>query len=74
MDAGQTPRVRGRVKWFDVARGYGFITAEDGEDVFVHHSAVASADVPGLTPGRELEFEFAANRRGRQAVNVVPLG
>ena len=74
METRHAIRVRGAVKWFDASRGYGFITTEDGEDIFVHHSGVAAADVPKLLPGQVLEFEIVPNNRGRRAVNVVPLG
>jgi CspA family cold shock protein len=73
METRGTIRVRGRVKWFDIARGYGFVTSEDGEDVFVHHSGVAAGELPGLLPGQALEFEIVPNKRGRRAVNVVLL-
>lgn len=74
METTQAIRVRGRVKWFDASRGYGFITTEDGEDIFVHHGGVAAGDVPKLLPGQLLEFGIVPNKRGRRAVNVVPLG
>ncbi|MEX5635961.1 MULTISPECIES: cold-shock protein [Parafrankia] len=59
----------GRVKWFDVERGFGFLSRDDGEDVFVHKAALP-AGVDRLKPGDRVEFGVAAGRRGDQALSV----
>ena len=59
---------RGRVKFYDVKRGFGFIVPEDGgEDVFVHHSAVNRAGLPTLLPGMRVQYELRPSRHGRRA-------
>jgi len=58
----------GRLKWYDHERGFGFITSDDGEDVFVHTNALPVGVV--VKPGMKLEFGVADGRRGRQALNV----
>ena len=60
----------GRVKWFNDAKGFGFITQESGEDVFVHYSAVAGAGFKSLTEGDQVEFEVTRGPKGLQAANV----
>lgn len=69
------PRVRhlGTVRWFDVERGFGFIAEEDGEDVFVHCSAILVSGERQLQEGQPVEFEVEQTDRGLQAVDVVPL-
>lgn len=59
----------GKVKWFDAEKGFGFISREDGEDVYVHSSALPSG-VASLKPGQRVEFGVAAGRRGEQALSV----
>ena len=61
----------GRVKWFNDAKGYGFIERDDGEDVFVHYSAVAGEGYRSLTENSEVEFEIEAGEKGPRATNVV---
>jgi len=61
----------GRVKWFDDAKGYGFIERDDGEDVFVHYSAIAGEGYRSLTEGSEVEFEIEQDAKGPRAANVV---
>jgi len=60
----------GRVKWFNDAKGYGFISREDGEDVFVHFSAIASQGFKSLGEGDRVEFEVTKGPKGLQAANV----
>ncbi|TDX58876.1 cold-shock protein [Orenia marismortui] len=64
---------KGTVKWFDGAKGYGFIEAESGEDVFVHFSAIQDEGFKTLEEGQEVEFEIIEGDRGPQADNVVKL-
>ncbi len=61
----------GRVKWFNKEKGYGFIEREDGDDVFVHYSAIQEDGFKSLTEGQEVEFEIVEGSRGPQAANVV---
>lgn len=63
---------RGKVKWFDEKKGYGFIVGEQG-DVFVHHSGIAGEGFKTLAKGEEVEFEVAQGERGPKAQNVVRL-
>jgi cold shock protein len=62
----------GTVKWFDPNRGYGFIRPEQGEDVFVHVSAVQASRLQTLKEGQVVEFDIEQGRKGRQAANVRP--
>ncbi|MCD6169078.1 MAG: cold-shock protein [Candidatus Latescibacteria bacterium 4484_181] len=64
---------RGRVKWFSNSKGYGFIEQEDGEDVFVHFSAVQEEGFKSLTEGQEVEFDIVEGPKGPQAANVVKI-
>ena len=69
-----TPKSRvtkGTIKWFSAQKGYGFIKAEDGKDVFVHHSAIQMAGLKSLNDGDGVEFEVEQGQRGPKAVNVV---
>jgi CspA family cold shock protein len=61
---------QGRVKWFNDAKGFGFITQESGEDVFVHFSAVVAQGFKSLAEGDEVEFEVTRGPKGLQATNV----
>ncbi|MDQ5809298.1 MAG: cold shock domain-containing protein [Actinomycetota bacterium] len=67
------PRERGRVKWFDAEKGYGFLVRPTGEDLFVHHSEV-QVDVSSLTPNEEVEYEVGRNDRGPNARRVQLAG
>jgi CspA family cold shock protein len=60
----------GRVKWFNDAKGYGFITQEDGQDVFVHYSAIQASGFRSLAEGDRVEFEVTRGPKGLQASNV----
>jgi CspA family cold shock protein len=62
---------RGTVKWFNAAKGYGFITRQSGGDVFVHHSAIQSAGFRTLDEGQEVEFVVVDGPKGPQATEVV---
>ena len=65
----------GTVKWFNVAKGYGFITPEEGEgkDLFVHHSAISGDGFKSLPEGAKVEFDAAEGAKGPEAKNVVQL-
>ncbi|RED65608.1 cold shock domain-containing protein [Cohnella lupini] len=65
--------MRGTVKWFNAEKGYGFISIEDGNDVFVHFSAIQSDGFKTLEEGQAVEFEITQGNRGPQASNVVKL-
>jgi cold shock protein len=62
----------GTVKWFDSNRGYGFIRPEQGEDVFVHISAVEASGLQTLQEGQAVEFDIEQGRKGSQAANLQP--
>ncbi len=64
---------RGQVKWFSEKKGYGFITQEDGNDVFVHYSAIGTEGFKTLREGDEVEFEVSQGDKGLQATNVKVL-
>jgi cold shock protein len=61
----------GTVKWFSQEKGYGFITGEDGKDVFVHHTSIEGQGFRTLDEGERVEFEVIEEPRGVKAVNVV---
>jgi len=61
---------KGKVKWFSNQKGYGFITSEDGKDVFVHYSAITGDGYKTLEEGQEVEFEITQGSKGEQATNV----
>ena len=61
----------GTVKWFNDVKGYGFIERSEGEDVFVHHSAIVAEGYKSLREGQKVEFEATQGDKGMQAVDVV---
>lgn len=65
---------QGRVKWFNNAKGYGFIVQEGGPEVFVHYSAIQGEGYKTLTEGQEVDFEIADSDKGPQATDVTPKG
>ena len=64
---------QGTVKWFNGAKGYGFISRQNGEDVFVHSSAIQSAGFKSLQEGQKVQFDVTKGPKGWQAENVRPL-
>lgn len=64
-------RVLGTVKWFNASKGYGFIEVEDGDDVFVHYSAIQSDGFRTLEEGQRVEFTVEQGPKGLQAANVT---
>jgi len=66
-------RITGTVKWFNTTKGYGFITREDGPDVFVHYSAIQTDGFRNLEEGDRVEFSVEQSSKGPQASNVVKL-
>jgi CspA family cold shock protein len=65
--------MQGKVKWFNAEKGYGFIEREDGDDVFVHYSAIEADGFKTLDEGQTVEFEIVEGQRGPQAANVTKL-
>ena len=63
--------MKGIVKWFDSKKGYGFITGEDGKEIFVHFSGIASEGFKSLNERQVVEFEIGNGTKGEQAVNVT---
>ena len=64
-------RLKGTVKWFNNAKGYGFIGRDEGPDVFVHYSAIALEGYKSLQEGDKVEFEITQGQKGPQAANVT---
>lgn len=65
-------RITGTVKWFNAAKGYGFLGRDEGEDVFVHYTAIQMDGYRRLEQGQMVEFSVEEGPKGLQAVNVVP--
>jgi CspA family cold shock protein len=65
--------VKGTVKWFNERKGFGFLSQDDGEDVFVHYSSIEGSGFKNLTEGQAVEFEVQTGPKGLQAVNVRAL-
>lgn len=66
-------KLKGTVKWFNNAKGFGFIGRDDGPDVFVHYSALLAEGYKSLQEGDSVEFEIVNGQKGPQAANVVKL-
>lgn len=66
-------RLIGKVKWFNNAKGFGFLGRDNGPDVFVHFSAIQSDGYKSLQEGDEVEFEIIQGQKGPQAENVIKL-
>ncbi len=67
-------RVTGTVKWFNGGKGFGFITREEGPDVFVHFSAIQGQGFRNLEEGQSVEFDVEQGQKGLQATNVAVVG
>ena len=66
----EQPLATGTVKWFNAEKGYGFISREDGPDVFVHYSAINMPGYRSLEEGQAVEFDIGPGRKGEEAQNV----
>jgi len=64
-------RLKGTVKWFNNAKGYGFLGREDGPDVFIHYSSITTEGYKSLQEGDQVEFEIVQGQKGPQAANVT---
>ena len=64
---------QGTVKWFNDSKGFGFITSEDGSDVFVHHTSIQGNGFKSLAEGEKVTFDIEKGPKGPKAVNVVKL-
>jgi CspA family cold shock protein len=64
---------QGTVKWFNAEKGFGFITSDDGGDVFVHHTAIVSEGYRSLDEGQKVSFDLTQGQKGPQASNVTKL-
>ena len=64
-------QLTGKVKWFNAEKGYGFITSDEGKDIFVHYSAIQADGFRSLEEGQKVSFEIVESDRGQQAANVV---
>ena len=65
--------MRGTVKWFSDDKGFGFISREGGDDVFVHHTGIVGQGFRTLSEGQEVEFDLGQGQKGPQAQNVRPV-
>ena len=65
--------MNGKVKWFDPKKGYGFIIAEDGKEIFVHYTGIVKEGFKALSEGELVTYEIGNGDKGEQAVNVQPV-
>ena len=65
--------IKGTVKWFNERKGFGFLSRDEGDDVFVHYSNIQSSGFKNLTEGQSVQFEVEDGPKGPTAVNVTPL-
>jgi CspA family cold shock protein len=70
IDPKEVKMAKGTVKWFDETKGYGFITGEDGKDIFVHYSSIQSGGFKSLAEGDAVSYEVEQGDKGPKAVNV----
>jgi CspA family cold shock protein len=66
-------RLKGTVKWFNNAKGYGFLGRDEGPDVFIHYSSISSEGYKSLQEGDQVEFEIVQGQKGPQAANVTKI-
>jgi CspA family cold shock protein len=71
VSTGGIRMAKGKVKWFNANKGYGFISQENGEDIFVHYSAIQTQGFKTLDEGQAVEFEITQGPKGPQAANVI---
>ncbi len=73
MKRAESPLATGTVKFFNSEKGYGFISRESGDDVFVHYSNIQGSGYKSLDEGQQVEFDVAPGRKGEEAQNVRPI-
>jgi CspA family cold shock protein len=73
MEKEEKAMAQGTVKWFNASKGFGFITAEDGTDVFVHHTSIQGNGFKSLAEGDKVSFDIETGPKGPKAINVVKL-
>ena len=61
----------GKVKWFDIKKGYGFILQQDGSEIFVHYTGIVAEGFKALTEGQNVEYEIGGSDKGQQAIGVT---
>ena len=66
----KTEKINGKVKWFSPEKGFGFITSDDGNELFVHYKDIISAGFKTLSKNQKVEFEVVKGERGFQAINI----